>query len=235
MLMMNFPTINEKPPTLYAIMNSIVNYNNDEPKKIKELANEARSTIFDFDYPIDPLMKEDFECMLLKKFMMRRIGYETVTAWQIQLEVKLNEIMPTYNKMFEAIKDWNIFSDGEVIEHTSTSTGESSSITSDNRTNTNNAHSTNDNRYAELPQNRLEDLEDGSYVTNYNLQDNISTITDTTQASGTGRQEDETTIEETTSRTLANKIDAYNNFVEKRNHIYTMIFKDLEVLFYSLI
>ena len=38
------------PPTLYALLNSIVNFGEEEKTKIKDLAKVGRSTIFDFDY-----------------------------------------------------------------------------------------------------------------------------------------------------------------------------------------
>lgn len=111
------PTNNYNPPTIYSILESIVNYGKDDKTKIKDLAKVGRSEIFDFDYPLtDNIKKEDFETMILNKFLMRRIGFETLTAFKIQLNVKLNEIMPMYNKMFDAIENWDILNDGEIIE-----------------------------------------------------------------------------------------------------------------------
>ena len=112
-----------EPPTIYALLNSIVNYGKEESEqvKIKDLANAGRSTFFDFEYPLATgITKQEFECMILNHFLMRRIGFETVTAFRIQLNVKLNEIMPLYNKMFEALENWNIFDDGEITERTGT-------------------------------------------------------------------------------------------------------------------
>ena len=40
--------------------------------------------------------------------MMRRIGQETFTAFQIQLNAKLNEIMPYYNMMIDSIDGLDI-------------------------------------------------------------------------------------------------------------------------------
>ena len=109
------PSNCEKPPTIYTILESIVNYGKDEKTKIKDLAKEGRTTIFDFDYPLtNKISKQDFECMILNHFLMRRIGFETVTAFKIQLNVKINEIMPVYNKMFDAISNWDIFKIGRA-------------------------------------------------------------------------------------------------------------------------
>ena len=110
------PTNCDKPPTVYSILESIVNYGKEDKTKIKDLAKVGRFKIFDFDYPLsDKISKEDFEIMILNHYLQRRIGFDTVTAFKIQLDVKLNEIMPLYNKMFDSIDGWNIFNDGEKI------------------------------------------------------------------------------------------------------------------------
>ena len=104
----------EKPPTIYSILESIVNYGTDDKTKIKDLAKVGRTKIFDFDYPLsDKISKEEFECMILNHYLTRRIGFDTPTLFKIQLNVKLNEIMPMYNKMFDSIDGWDIFKDGE--------------------------------------------------------------------------------------------------------------------------
>ena len=42
--------MNPKPPTLYSIMNSMANFNQEEKTKIRNLAKATRERIFDFDY-----------------------------------------------------------------------------------------------------------------------------------------------------------------------------------------
>lgn len=68
------PNINENPPTLYAILNSIVNYGKEEKTKIEDLAKESRTQVFTFNYPLsEKVNKEDFETLILNRFLMRRI------------------------------------------------------------------------------------------------------------------------------------------------------------------
>ena len=213
-----------EPPTIYSLLQSIVNFDNDNPVKIKNLAKEGRGTIFDFDYPLSSnIDKEDFECMILNKFLMRRIGYETLTAFKIALNVKLNEIMPNYNKLFDAIEEWNIFNDGEIETRTNEETNTSTSSTSSTNT------GTEDLRYSNTPQNRINDVKNGNYVTDYNF--------NTTDTSGTveGEINGTNNLEETITRTPSNKIEIYKNFIESKTNSYSMIFSDLEVLFYGLV
>lgn len=242
----------EKPPTMYSILESIVNYGKDDKTKIKDLAKVGRTTIFNFDYPLTSnINKEDFETMILNHFLMRRIGFDTVTAFQIQLNVKLNEIMPVYNKMFDAIKNWDILNDGEITEKTGTDnrTIDNTSNTKNNTSNTlnNNSNTTtgeiSDRRNSELPQNQLSSLRDGSYVTNYNYDQNNVNSRDSSNSHGssnsntdnTSNTKDNNIYNETIKKSPSDKIAIYKEFQENIKSIYGMIFKDIDCLFYQLI
>lgn len=235
-----------KPPTLYSVLNSIVNGDKDEDEytKIKDLAKEGRSTIFNFDYPLSQYIeKEKFETMILNHFLQRRIGFETVTAFRIQLDVKLNEIMPLYNKMFNALDNWEIFNDGEVTTRTGSdnTTSQSTNNTSNTLTNQSTTSTTDisDRRNSELPQNQLEDLRNGSYVTNYNYDTNTNNGQDNSTSQGTSQATNNGTdnkqYNETITRTPADKIAILKEMQENIKSIYTMIFKDLDCLFYQLV
>lgn len=243
-----------KPPTLYSVLNSIVNGDKDEDDytKIKDLAKEGRSTIFNFDYPLtNNITKEKFETMILNHFLQRRIGFETVTAFRIQLDVKLNEIMPIYNKMFDALENWDIFNDGEKTVRTGTdnrtqnSTQNSTNNTNNNLTNhsTTSTNDISDRRNSELPQNKLEDLRNGSYVTNYNYDTTSNNGEDNSTSQGSSistnnssnNSTDNNIYNETITRTPADKIAILKEMQENIKSIYTMIFKDLECLFYQLV
>lgn len=204
------------PPTIYSLLDAIVNYGKENEVKIKDLARSGREKIFDFDYPLsEKITKEDFECMILNHFMMRRIGYETVTAFKLALSVKLNEIMPIYNKMFNSLSGWDLFKDGEVV-------------TEEGRNSLSNESSSNnisDRRYSDTPQNNLQNVKDGKYITDYNYD------TDTGNVNSLSNGEDERII----TRTPSDKIKIYKEFIENRKSIYTMIFDDLDSLFYGLV
>ena len=209
------PTDYDIPPTIYSILNSYVNFDNDDPVKISNLANAGRAVIFDFDYPLTTnITKESFEIMILNNFLMRRIGYDTVTAFKIALSVKLNEIMPKYNKLFDSMQSWNLFNDGEVITRNYSA----------NISNTGNTGSISDRRFSDTPQNQLQNIQNGAYVTEYNYD------TDSANSSTTGTEQ----RAETENRSNANKIELYKTFSAEINNVYTLIFKELEPLFYGL-
>lgn len=220
------PSWNTKPITLLSYMDSIVNYGKpeNEKKKNRELAQYSRETIFDFDYPLsNNVDREYFECQILNHYIMRRIGFETPTAFEIALENKLNEIMPDYNKLFDMLDGWDVFNDGENVTRTQTN----SNTLSNSSTSTSN--STLDNRYSKTPQGQLQDVRDGKYITDYNYNTNNTTNNDLSSSNGSG------TINETITRTPAEKMRLYNEYKTNLTHIMTLIYKDLDVLFYGLL
>ena len=213
--------MNPKPPTIYAILNSIANYGKLEYTKIRELAKATHEEIFDFDYELsDKLNKEDFEIDILNHYMERRIGFDTVTSFQLHLENKLHEILPYYNKLFDALADYKLFNDGEVItRHKTTDRNVDTDSTS---------HSTADLRYSKYPQNQLDDIKDGNYVSdqNYNINDFNSNLA----------SNDNGTEDEVSTRTPTDKMVLYDKYLKtEKKKIMTLIYKDLDVLFYQLV
>ena len=207
--------MNPKPPTLYAIMNSIANFDKEEKTKTRNLAKATHDKIFDFEYPLSSKVnKEDFECQILNHFIMRRIGFETFTAFQLFLENKLNEILPYYNIMFDSLADYNLFNDGEVITRNRTDNG-TSTLDSTNEVKT---------KFAEYPMNQLSDIDDGKYVTNQ------TTNNGTNGSNGTSSN----VMSETETHSGLDKMDLYMKYLQTRNSIMTKIYKDLDILFYGL-
>lgn len=235
-LMPRIPLIDDRPPRLYDLLESIVNYGKTDKTKIKNLAKESRQIIFDFDYPLsNKVDKEKFETMILNHFLLRRIGFETFTSFQIQLNVKLNEIMPLYNKMFDSLDGWNIFNDGEIVERNLTDNRTIENNTSANNKLNNKSETIADLRYSDTPQNQLENLRDGSYVTDANYNKNNDTSESIGESSAKTNTKDDNILKETIKRSPADKIAIYKEFQENIKSIYNMIFKDLECLFYQLV
>lgn len=230
----------DKPPTIYSILESIVNYGKDDKTKIKDLAKVGRSKIFDFDYPLsDKISKEEFECMILNHYITRRIGFDTPTLFKIQLNVKLNEIMPMYNKMFDSISGWDIFKDGEKTTRYGSDNREinSTSNTENSLHNTSNSENTSDRRASDTPQNELDNVREGKYVTGYNYDTNNAK--DKSDSNGTSQNttntNDDNTYNEIIEKTNANKIEILKQMQQEIKSIYSLIFKDLDDLFYSII
>lgn len=259
------PSNCSKPPTLFYLLESIVNPNIDlnEPApdvKIKDLAKIGRTTIFNFDYPLSThITKEKFETMILNHYLMRRINFDTLTAFRIQLDVKLNEIMPIYNKMFDSLENWNIFEDGETtkresidVRHIDVNSNTKDEVVSNtnNEINSNTTNSTEniqDLRNSKLPQNQIQNVKDGKYLSEYNYNSNnansndisnqigTSNNTTNTKTDNTTNTKDKNNENETITRSPADKISIYKSMQDDIKSIYTLIFDELDELFYGVI
>lgn len=253
---MMFQPLTTKPPTIYSILESLVNYGRAEKIQIKDLAKYGRSRIFDFEYPLSSkINREDFETQILNHYMMRRIGFETVVVFSLQLSSKLNEIMPEYNKLFDMLEGWDIFEDGDVtkrivedtrnINVTGNTKTDTQNIMANDVTNTSNSTQTLDNRHSDTPQDELDNIRAGSYVTDYtyntnNNQDNGTSIQNSNNTGSSNTDNTNETINvgkltETTSHSPADKMRLYSEFIENRAHIYSLLYRELDCLFYGLV
>ena len=96
-------------------------------RKVDAVINASHSKIFDFDYPIfDGTYKEHLEKKIIRHFYFREIGCETYGQWQVQLDAKMNEIMPYYNQLYA--------SENLVIDPLLSYREHSEQITNDDRT-----------------------------------------------------------------------------------------------------
>lgn len=98
-------------------------------------------------------------------------------------------------------------------------------------------HSTNisDRRYSDTPQNHLENVRDGNYVTNYNYDSGEDNSSSNGNSTATNNSTDNNIYQETIERTPNDKISILREIQTNINSIYSMIFKDLECLFYQLV
>lgn len=71
--------------------------------KIDQVIAGSLSSIFDFTFPIfDENYRTVLETKILRHYYTREIGLETVGLWKHFLNMRLNEIMPYYNKLYES-------------------------------------------------------------------------------------------------------------------------------------
>lgn len=227
------------PPELYNLLKAIAFDNNIETN-LYNLPEKTHQFVFDFDYPLfEKVNKDKFETDILEYFIQRRIGFETYTIFKMQLRNKLNVIMPYYNKLFSFLDGWDLFIDGETITHTLTGTDKKQTdSTTDNTLNsTTQDISEQDLRNSKYPQNQIEDLKDGSYVSdaNFNKFSNNGSSNSTGNTTYNENNNSTNTLEEETKRTPADKLAIYNSFIESKNNIMQKIYDELDVLFYQLV
>lgn len=238
---------NNLPPTLYSIMQSLVNYDSDEPSKIKDMWQKAREYIFNFDYVLSSnVSRETFEHNILNHYLMRRINFDTVTLFQIMLENKLSEILPRYNMLWDSLNGWDIFKSGtttrEYTDNTTTSnTGNNTVNGLITGENTGTTSTVNNTGYSDTPQTQIDDINSNEYLTEYthNVADNTITNNTSTKSSNTTTNTDngksDKIIKEVVTRTAENELDLLVKFQTEYNNIWAMLYADLDCLFYGLV
>lgn len=70
---------------------------------INKVIEDAIPSVFDFDFPIfDEAYRPILEKKILKHYYTREICCETVGLWKHYLDMKMNEIMPYYNQLYNS-------------------------------------------------------------------------------------------------------------------------------------
>lgn len=145
--------------------------------KIDDVIANSIDKIFDFDFPIfDESYRSVLETKIVRHYYTREIGFETVALWKHFLNVRMNEIMPKYNKLYEAeALDFDPFANINYTEsyegtgsgtNSNTDTGTMSEDINDNR-NVDYTHNGNNiDKYSDTPQGGLSGLLNDTYLTN---------------------------------------------------------------------
>lgn len=176
---------------------------------VNDILDRSWASVFDFDFPI---FDEDYRSVLCKKILKhyytREIGSETVGLWKLRLDSRMNEIMPYYNKLYETeliqfdpLNDVNVtttheknaesgtvftgnYSDNkeeasnDTARTTNSSTSESSASGSTDRT------TSEKDKYSDTPQGSLQNVEDGTYLTNARVKDVTENVATTDMQNG---------------------------------------------------
>ena len=128
----------------------------------------------------------------------------------------------------------------QVINPTNTENVSSSSASNSG------SGTTSDNRKrSDLPQSELSNLDDDKYVSEYersngttsNQATSTESASNTSESTGSSNNNYQTdsNINEVTKYSQNDLVKLYEEFQNNLNHIYGLIFKDLDSLFYSLI
>lgn len=219
----------EKPPTLKAILESIVNFDNPTPVGLSKLAKLGRNKIFSFDYDLDESLfsREDFEVNILNHFIKRRIGFETVGAFKLELEVKINEILPQINMLIKTYSELVTYGLTNRVIRDKTETNNYNK----NTTGSSSSDTTLDNKYSKLPQSRIQDIKDESYVSDYTL----NNTNNTSNSNLTDESNDNLSLHEVVDRINGDEVLKSLKMIEETKNIYSLVFDELECLFYNLV
>lgn len=132
---------------------------------VEQIISTARSTIFDFNYPIfDENYRAILETKILKHYYTREIGEETVGLWKLRLNTRMNEIMPYYNKLYESeLIEFDPMSNFNFKRESTRNIEGGGENTSESGTT---SETTNWDKYNDTPQGSVGNLDSDSYLTN---------------------------------------------------------------------
>ena len=107
---------------------------------INSILDKCVDSVFNFDFPIfDENYRRVLEIKILKHYYTREIGAETVGLWKHFLDMRLNEIMPYYNKLYESeLLQFNPLRDTDLTkDHTGSGAKATAGQVTDSETNSN--------------------------------------------------------------------------------------------------
>ena len=144
---------------------------------VASILNNSWDKVFDFDFPIfDESYRSVLETKILKHYYTREIGFETVGLWKHFMAVRLNEIMPKYNKLYEAeALGFNPFDNMDYKEtyegegsgtNSNTNTGSVSEDISDSRNSERDWDDTSIDKFSDTPLGAVTNLANSTYLTN---------------------------------------------------------------------
>lgn len=191
--------------------------------KIEEVIAGSLSNVFDFEFPIfDENYRPVLETKILRHYYTREIGLETVALWKHFLCMRLNEIMPYYNKLYESEllefnPLYNVKYDSSHQGSTSgtnrdTDTGTMSEDISDSRNRENEYNDDTLDKFSDTPQGGLTGV----------VNDNYLTTARKVESEGTGSEEEtytrdrDVSTSNTKNGTFSNT-DTYLRHVEGNN------------------
>lgn len=162
---------------------------------IEGIITNAIPVVFNFNFPIfDEEYRPVLERKILKHYYTREIGEETVGLWKLRLNSKLNEIMPYYNKLYlSELMEFNpLYTTNITRDKTGTVANENSgNVNSQNETtNTGTGKgesaSKNYNKYSDTPQGALDNVEEGTYLTNATIDESTASNSSETSNNSKG-------------------------------------------------
>lgn len=145
--------------------------------KVEEIIASSLDKVFDFNFPIfDESYRSVLETKILRHYYTREIGFETVGLWKHFLKTRLNEIMPKYNKLYEAeALEFDPFANMDYTEtyegegagtNSNSDTGSLSEDIRDDRSSERDWDDTSMDKFSDTPQGAVTNLTNGSYLTN---------------------------------------------------------------------
>lgn len=185
--------------------------------RVEDIIQAAIPHIFNFDFPIFDENYRNVLCTkIIKHYYTREISEETLGLWRLRLNAKMNEIMPYYNKLYEAwSNEFNPLYDTDITTNHQL-----------DRNNQQTGDSTVYDLYSDTPQGALTGVDNENYLTSANK----STTDATTNITSTDQY-----LEKITGKRGGQSYSQLlGEFRDNLINIDMMVISELSVLFFQL-
>ena len=201
---------------------------------VNNIIETAAPKIFSFDFPMfDENYRSVLEKKILKHYYTREIGLETYGLWKLKLDTKMNEIMPYFNQRYQSeTLQFNPLYDFEVTrDHTlnkdetgklvgtatnngiSSNTGNVTDAGTSSQTDANTA--TRKNKYSDTPQGTIGNVENGTYLTNAEIDDTTTNNQSDIESKNTRTLNTKNEVNNNTNTNTTNNVNSTEDFVER--------------------
>ena len=202
---------------------------------VNQIIADSRAQIFNFNYPIfEESHRAELETKIIKHYYTQEIGMETYGLWHLELDKRMNEIMPYYNQLYESASlEYNPLNDvnyvkthegthseneNENIDRTDTGDSERNITSSEtiNASDETNTDSTDWSLYSDTPQGTIAntDLSANAYLTNATKDTVDSTTTNERESTRGVTSKDENEYSDTRNTERTNEREGENEFTE---------------------
>lgn len=191
---------------------------------VDDVLEQTWDKVFTFKFPIfDEAYRKELCIKILRHFWTREIAHETYGAWKLRMETKLCDIMPYYNQLYKSeLLEFNPLYD---VDFTRTTNRDSA----DTVNGVNDGTSKSTDLFSDTPQNGLQSVESGEYLTNASVSDNNYRNNNTTNSNS-----NENFWEKVQGRTHKPAAQLLMDFRKSFLNIDMLIIDELEPLFMQL-
>lgn len=223
--------------TVKSICESFAKSNGYTGTDVNEIIQNSYQSIFSFYFPIfEPTHRAELCKKILKHYFFREIGAETYGAWKVQLDTRLNEIMPFYNQLYKSeTLEFDPFNEVDFEKIDERERNETEKRT-DMGYIDNSAEAGSMQMYSDTPQGGLEGVESGEYLTNAtkNNQTSGSVTASNNDTDGTRDEREKVISTEKGKRSGASYSELLQKYRETFLNIDKMIIECLQDLFFML-
>ena len=231
-------------------------YNRDLRREMLEIENPVkivksiRKKFFNFPYPLyDEEHRAELETKILFHYWDYELGEDTFGKFKFNFTKTMNEIMPYYNQLYEAVAkkfdfDVNIdFEEKTKGEGTNKATNETSNTLASNDVDIQTNEFEERLRKSDTPQNELRNVEQGKYVSEYNYNTNGTTTSKENNLESTniinGLSKGKTTSETSRSikgtNTRLSKAKMLKEYIEVIQNVDMQVIEALKSCFFLLL